>query len=74
MVLSLLEIGGNELLSAEGEQPEFFSLEVCLDSNAGGHVLAEVDGQVARWSRRPAALPATTLLLLVASGCGWKGR
>ena len=43
MILNLLEVDGEELLSAEGEQPEFLSLEVCLDSGAGDHVLAEVD-------------------------------
>ena len=42
-ILDLLEIDGGELLSAEGEQAEFLSLEVCLDSGAGGHVLSKVD-------------------------------
>ena len=43
MVLNLLDVDGEELLSAEGEQPEFLSLQVCLDSGAGDHVLATVD-------------------------------
>jgi hypothetical protein len=43
MVLNFLEVDGEELLSAEGEQPEFLSLGVCLDSCVGDHVLAEVD-------------------------------
>ena len=43
LVLNFLEVDGEELLSAEGEQPEFLSLEVCLDSGAGDHVLSAVD-------------------------------
>jgi len=43
MILNLLEIDGEELLTTEGEQPEFLSLEVCLDSGAGDHVLAKID-------------------------------
>ena len=43
VILNLLEIDGDELLSAEGEQAEFLSLEVCLDSGAGDHVLSKVD-------------------------------
>ena len=42
-MLNLLEVDEKELLTACGEQPEFLSLEVCLDSGAGDHVLAKLD-------------------------------
>ena len=42
-LLNLLEVDGEELLTAMGEEAEFLSLEVCLDSGAGDHVLANLD-------------------------------
>ena len=65
-LLNLLEVDGGELLTTMGEEAEFLSLEVCLDSGAGDHVLAKLD--VPGYTIEPSAGSKAGLHFVAAGG------